>query len=99
MPNIEIHGRGSDGESNNVLLQNISNLFRSKSYASEIVITVVYDKTYTFAGSPRPFIRLIISSNNFKSFPDMCEAEKSANEIEEKLKTLGMPVEVLELKR
>ena len=81
MPNIEIHGYYSHHLEAMDLKEQIFNLFKSKPYIDEMVVTFCQDEVFGRGGKEQPFIRLVNS------------CQEHTEEILEMLGTLGIDIE------
>lgn len=87
MPNIEIHGIGKNDA---IELRNriYFDLFCSKPYIFDIVITIVINDTQDVCRENQPFLRVYATPNN-----------QYADEIENVLRGIGLDIERIELKK
>lgn len=84
MPNIEIHGLHQQ-EAEEVRSR-IFDLFKDVPYVGEMVVTICITEVRDQSGQDQPFLRLISTPAPY------------IGEIKEKLQTLGIDIERLELK-
>lgn len=83
MPNIEIHGL-SNSEAHGVCKQ-IFDMFAGGLYVDEMVVTIFTTEVTDARGTSRPFLRL---ANSYRAH---------TREIVERLKSLNMDIERIEL--